>query len=130
MTITDLTTTIDNKAIGEEIYSLIKDLFPICRSITGNGVRETLKIIGEHIPLELHEVPSGTEVFDWTIPKEWNIRDAYVKDSSGEKIIDFKQSNLHVLNYSMPINKKVTLHELKQHLFTLPDYPDWIPYKT
>ena len=105
-------------------------MFPICRSITGNGVRETLKIIGEHIPLEIHEVPTGTQVFDWTVPKEWNIRDAYVIDPKGKKIIDFQKSNLHILNYSVPINKTVSLDELKQHLFTLPDHPDWIPYKT
>ena len=105
-------------------------MFPICRSITGDGVRQTLKIISEHIPLEIHEVPTGTQVFDWTVPKEWNIRDAYVIDPKGKKIIDFQKSNLHILNYSIPINKTVSLEELKQHLFTLPDHPDWIPYKT
>ena len=115
---------------GKEMYDLITKLFPICRSITGNGVRETLAIIRNHIPLEIHEIPSGTNVFDWTIPKEWNITDAYVKNSNGEKIIDFKKTNLHVLNYSMPINKKVSLKELKEHIFTLPEYPKSIPYRT
>lgn len=115
---------------GEEMYKLIYELYPICRSITGNGVRETLNIIRKHIPLEIHEVPTGTKVFDWTVPKEWNIKDAYVKNSKGEKIIDFKKSNLHILNYSTPINKKVSLEQLREHLFSLPDYPDLIPYRT
>ncbi|MCV0410565.1 DUF4910 domain-containing protein [Nitrosopumilus sp.] len=112
------------------MYELVRELFPICRSITGNGVRETLEIIKKHIPIKIHEVPSGTKVFDWIIPKEWNIKDAYVKNSKGEKIIDFKKSNLHILNYSSPINKKVTLSELKEHLYTLPEHPNWIPYRT
>jgi aminopeptidase-like protein len=129
MTITNLTTTIDPNAIGEQIYSLMKELFPICRSITGNGVRETLKIIGKHIPLEIHEVPSGTEVFDWTIPKEWNIRDAYVKDSKGARVIDFKQSNLHVVSYSVPVNKKMAREELLSHIFTIPEEPELIPFR-
>jgi len=116
--------------IGQQIYELIKELFPICRSITGEGVRETLRIIQRHIPLEIKEVPTGTKVFDWTVPKEWNIRDAYVKNHRGKKIIDFQKSNLHVLNYSIPVNKVVSLDELREHLFTLPDHPDWIPYKT
>jgi len=116
--------------VGQDMYDLMKKLFPTCRSITGDGVRETLKIIKEHIPLEINEVPTGKKVFDWTIPEEWNINDAYVKNSKGEKIIDFKKSNLHVLSYSVPINKKVSLKELKEHLYTLPNYPDWIPYMT
>ena len=116
--------------IGKEMYGLMRELFPICRSITGNGVRQTLNIIQKDIPLKVHEVASGTEVFDWTVPKEWNIRDAYVKNSKGEKIVDFSKSNLHVLNYSIPIHKSVSLRELKEHLFTLPDHPDWIPYRT
>jgi len=115
---------------GKEMYELMQALYPICRSITGNGVRQTLNILKKDIPLEVHEVASGTEVFDWTVPKEWNIKDAYVKNSKGERIIDFKKSNLHVLNYSVPIQKKVSLGELKEHLFTLPEHPDWIPYRT
>jgi aminopeptidase-like protein len=82
------------------------------------------------MPVEIHEVPSGTQVFDWTVPKEWNIKDAYVKNSKGEKIIDFNKSNLHVLNYGIPVKKKVSLAELKEHIFTLPEHPDWIPYRT
>jgi aminopeptidase-like protein len=120
----------NSNEIGVEIYDLIKELYPICRSITGNGVRDTLKIIKQHIPLEIFEIPTGTKVFDWEIPKEWNINDAYIKNSKGEKIIDFKKSNLHVLNYSIPIHKKISLLQLKEHIFTLPDYPDWIPYRT
>jgi len=115
---------------GDEMYGLIKKLFPICRSITGNGVRETLRIIGEKIPLEIFEVPTKTKVYDWEVPKEWNIHDAYVKNSNGDRIIDFKESNLHVLNYSTPIRKKMDLSELKKHLHTLPDQPDVIPYLT
>lgn len=118
------------KKKGEDMYNLIKELFPICRSITGNGVRSTLNIIKKHIPLQIKEVPSGTKVFDWTTPKEWNIRDAYVKNSKGEKIIDFNNSNLHVLSYSVPIHKKFSLEELKKHLFTLPEKPEWIPFAT
>jgi len=119
-----------NKEIDNEIYDLMVKLYPICRSITGNGVRETLEMIKEHIPIEIIEVPSGTQVFDWTVPKEWNIKDAYVKNSKGEKVIDFRESNLHVLNYSIPVNKNMSLEELKENLYTLPDYPDWIPYLT
>ncbi|MEO1561576.1 MAG: DUF4910 domain-containing protein, partial [Cyanobacteria bacterium J06632_19] len=116
--------------IGEELYQLISKLYPICRSITGNGFRETLNIINQHITLKIHEVPTGTQVFDWNIPQEWNIKDAYIKNSQGEKIVDFANSNLHAINYSIPVHKKVSLAELKEHLFTIPEYPDWIPYRT
>lgn len=122
--------SVDPKEIGREIYSLITELFPICRSITGDGYRQTMRILQRHIPLRIHEVPSGTKVFDWVVPREWNIKDAYVKNAKGEKIIDFQKSNLHILNYSIPVKKVVSLSELKEHLFTLPDRPDWIPYKT
>ncbi len=88
------------------MFQLMSELYPICRSITGNGVRESLNILKRHIPLTIHEIPSGTKVFDWTVPKEWNIRDAYIKNLKGEKIVDFKKSNLHILNYSMPVKKK------------------------
>lgn len=117
-------------SIGDEIYRMIVDLYPICRSITGNGVRETLQYLKKTIPLEINEIPSGTKVFDWSIPKEWNIRDAYVKDSKGNKVIDFRKSNLHILNYSIPVQKKVSLKELQEHLFTIAEYPEWIPYRT
>ena len=112
------------------MIDFIKELYPICRSITGNGTRETLNLIGQHIPLQIHEVPTGTKVLDWEIPREWNIRDAYVKDSSGKKIIDFKQLNLHVLNYSTPVNTKMGLAELKPHIFSIPEKPTLVPYRT
>jgi aminopeptidase-like protein len=116
--------------MGKEMYDLIKVLFPICRSITGNGVRETLKIIQKHIPIKIHEVPTGTNVFDWTVPKEWNIKDAYVLYEDGNKIIDFRKNNLHVVGYSIPVSKSVTLSELQEHLYSLPDQPEVIPYVT
>jgi len=115
---------------GESLYALVETLYPICRSITGNGVRETLEILKQKIPLSIFEVPSGTEVFDWTVPKEWNINTAWIKNAAGEKIVDFEKHNLHLLNYSTPIHQKMNLVELKKHLYTLPDHPDWIPYRT
>ena len=121
---------LNNNNIGIEIYSFIEKLFPICRSITGNGTRKTLELIKQHIPIEINDIPSNTKVFDWNVPKEWNIIDAYVKNSKGEKIIDFKISNLHILQYSISIHKKISLDELKNHLYTLEEYPNWIPYKT
>jgi aminopeptidase-like protein len=116
--------------VGEEIFAFAARIFPICRSITGNGVRRTLREIGSHLALQVHEVPTGTDVFDWTIPREWNIRDAYIKNAAGEKMIDFAQSNLHVMSYSVPVRKRVSLAELKQHVHTLPQQPDLIPYRT
>jgi aminopeptidase-like protein len=120
----------DTQNIGNDIYQLITELYPICRSITGQGFRQSMEILKKQVPLELYEVASGTQVFDWIVPKEWNIRDAWIKNSKGEKIVDFRISNLHVLNYSVPINRKVKLTELKEHLFSLPDQPDLIPYRT
>jgi aminopeptidase-like protein len=128
--ISDLGCPVDQPDIGLEMYRLITELYPICRSITGNGVRETLRIIGTYIPVEVHNVPTGTQVFDWTVPREWNITDAYVKNSRGERVIDFQVSNLHVVNYSVPVKKRMSLAEMRPHLFTLPDHPDWIPYRT
>lgn len=116
--------------IGQEIHRLIAELYPICRSITGDGVRETLTKLKSVIPLEVHEVPSGTRVFDWTVPKEWNIRDAYIKNDQGERIVDFRKSNLHVVSYSVPVRARMRLQELKEHVFTLPEHPEWIPYRT
>jgi aminopeptidase-like protein len=116
--------------IGEEIFALAAKIYPICRSITGNGVRDTLGLLAAHIDLEVHEVPTGTAVFDWTIPREWNIRDAYIKDRHGQKVVDFNKSNLHVMSYSVPVRKHVPLAELKQHIHTLPEQPDLIPYRT
>ncbi|MFD9892263.1 DUF4910 domain-containing protein [Amycolatopsis sp. NPDC059027] len=115
---------------GAEMHALVERLYPICRSITGDGVRRTLGIIGEHIPLELHEVPTGAQVLDWTIPQEWNIRDAYIADSAGNRVVDFTEHNLHVVGYSVPVNRRMPLSELRAHLHTLPDTPQWIPYRT
>lgn len=116
--------------IGRDIHEFMTELYPFCRSITGNGLRNTLRCIQKRIPLTLYEVPTGTPVFDWTIPKEWNIRDAYIMDSSGKRVVDFQRSNLHVVSYSVPVHRKMSLDELKPHLFSLPDHPDWIPYRT
>jgi aminopeptidase-like protein len=112
------------------MHRFISDLYPICRSITGDGVRETLDRVGRRIPLDVREVPTGTPVLDWTVPKEWNIRDAFIKDSRGVRVIDFAESNLHVVSYSTPVQKRMKLVELRDHLFTLPEKPDWVPYRT
>lgn len=116
--------------IGEKIFAFAAEIYPICRSITGDGVRETLAAIRAHIALEVHEVPTGTAVFDWVIPREWNIREAYIRNERGEKIVDFERSNLHVMSYSVPVRQRLSLAELKQHVYTLPDQPDLIPYRT
>lgn len=117
--------------IGKSIYKLAEKIFPICRSITGDGVRKTLSILKSEIPdLRIIEVESGTQVFDWAIPKEWNIRNAYIENESGEHIIDMKNHNLHVMGYSIPVDKWVSLEELKQYIYTLPVQPEVIPYVT
>jgi aminopeptidase-like protein len=116
---------------GKEMYALAEKLFPICRSITGNGVRETLGILKEICQeLNVFEIPSGTQVLDWIIPKEWNIEDAYIKDYDGNKILDFKNSNLHIMGYSIPVHKKINKNELFQYVYTEPSQPDFIPYIT
>lgn len=112
------------------MYQLVRELYPICRSITGDGLRQTLARLGEEIPLVQHEVPSGTRAFDWTVPREWNVRDAYVKDRHGKRVIDFRRHNLHLVNYSAPVHRKMSLAELQPHLHSLPDQPDLIPYRT
>jgi aminopeptidase-like protein len=114
---------------GERMHALAEKLFPLCRSITGDGVRATLREVGVSIALDVHEVPSGTGVLDWTVPDEWNIRDAYIA-SEGQRIVDFRSSNLHVMSYSEPIHAELALDELREHLHTHPDEPDWIPYRT
>lgn len=116
--------------LGKEMHRFMVELYPICRSITGEGVRETIRAIRKRIPLEMHEVPSGTRVFDWTVPLEWNVTDAYVMNREGKRVIDFKAHNLHLMSYSAPVRKKMLLAELSPHLFTLPDHPQWIPYRT
>ena len=120
----------DLTKLGAEMHRFAGELYPICRSITGDGIRQTLAKIGERIPLVISEVPTGTQVFDWTVPKEWNIRDAYIKNLRGERIVDFQQHNLHVMSYSVPVHAALSLAELRPHLHTLPDHPDWIPYRT
>lgn len=113
------------------MYALCGKMFPYCRSITGDGVRATLKALQEVVPeITVHEVSSGTKAFDWTVPKEWRIRDAWIKNSSGDKIVDFKKHNLHVVGYSTSVDKIVSLDELKSILYTQPDQPDAIPYVT
>ena len=108
---------------------LIAELYPICRSITGDGLRQTLEIIRRTVPIEIHAVPSGTPVLDWTVPAEWNVKDAYVA-IGGTRVIDFQQSNLHLMSYSVPVHARMSLAELRPHLHTLPEHPDWIPYRT
>jgi aminopeptidase-like protein len=115
---------------GNEIYNFLKKIFPICRSITGDGNRETLKLIQKAIPLKIHEVPTGYQAYDWEVPLEWNIKDAYIVDPEGNRIADFKKNNLHVMGYSVPVDKKVSLEELSKHLYSIPDKPDAIPYVT
>lgn len=126
----DLIKTPGSQDSGKALHDFVVELYPLCRSITGEGVRETLRLVQKRIPLEIHEVASGTQVFDWTVPPEWNIRDAYVKNRAGERVIDFQVSNLHVVNYSQPIRKLMKLEELKPHLHTLHEHPDWVPYRT
>ncbi|WHM28775.1 DUF4910 domain-containing protein [Streptomyces sp. BPPL-273] len=115
---------------GERMHALVERLYPLCRSITGDGVRATLAIVDEYVPLRVHEVPTGTRVLDWTVPQEWNVRDAYIADADGRRVVDFAASSLHVLGYSVPVSATMTLAELRPHLHTLPDRPAWVPYRT
>lgn len=130
MDFSDLRKVSSRPGIDEGMFRLMAKLYPICRSITGDGVRETLRLLQEHIPLQVYEVASGTKVFDWNVPLEWNIRDAYIADHAGQRVVDFRESNLHVMSYSEPVHARMTLKDLREHLFTLPDHPDWIPYRT
>jgi aminopeptidase-like protein len=123
-------TTAASTGAGERMHALASRLFPLCRSITGDGVRETLREVAEQIPLELHEVPSGTQVLDWTVPDEWNIREAHIATTDGRRIVDFGESNLHVVSYSEPVRAEMTLEDLRPHLHVHPERPDWIPYRT
>jgi aminopeptidase-like protein len=106
---------------GEAMHQFVEELYPLPRSLTGDGVRQTLQCISRHIPLTIHEVPTGKKVLDWTVPREWNIRDAYIKNSRGERVVDWQRSNLHVVGYSRPLKEKMTLDQLKPHLFSLPE---------
>ena len=117
-------------AIGIEMYELIRQLYPIHRSTTGHGVRKTLRILGELIPIEITEVQTGTSILDWTVPDEWNVTDAYIKDEAGTKVVDYAESNLHVVGYSRPIRSKLRWHDLAGRLWTIPERPGWIPFRT
>src|SRR6266851_6945829 len=116
--------------LGIEMHRLAAELYPICRSITGDGLRKTLTRLKDIVPLEIVEVPSGSKAFDWTIPLEWNVREAWIADAGGKRIVDMRDSNLHVVSYSVPVHERMSLRELKPHIHTLPDRPDWIPYRT
>jgi aminopeptidase-like protein len=120
----------DRKALSDELHGFARELFPICRSITGDGLRRTLAMIQNRIPLQITEVPSHTQVFDWNVPREWNILDGFIKCLDGERVVDFKKCNLHVMNYSVPVQARMSLEELRPHLFSIPEKPDWIPYRT
>jgi len=121
---------LDREAEGRFLFELAAELYPICRSITGAGLRETLDRIGRHVPLERHSLPSGTRVFDWTIPPEWNIRGAWIRGPHGERVVDFADHNLHVVSYSEPVRARMSLDSLRPHLHSLPERPRWIPYRT
>ncbi len=120
---------LDTASLGTWMHGRVRDWYPICRSITGEGLRETLRLLGEDIPVEMREVPTGTPVFDWTVPREWNITDAYIKDGAGKRVIDFREHNLHVLGYSVPVNRRVPRGELLEHCTVHPENPDLIPYR-
>jgi aminopeptidase-like protein len=129
-TLSHVRSRLDLASTGEEMLALMSALYPICRSISGDGLRQSLGRIADSIPLTTHDVATGTHVFDWIVPKEWNIRDAYIKDSAGRRVVDFQKNNLHVVNYSAPVKAKMTLAELLPRLHSLPERPDWIPYRT
>jgi aminopeptidase-like protein len=117
-------------ALGESMHADMARMYPLCRSLSGDGVRATLDILEETLSLERREVPSGTRAFDWTVNDEWNVRDAYIADQQGRRVIDFREHNLHLVSYSTPVRARMTLEELRPHLHSLPDRPDWIPYRT
>ena len=117
-------------ASDKKIFNLVKEIFPICRSLTGDGNRRTLEILQKKLPLKILEVPSGYKAYDWIVPKEWNIKDAYISNLKGKKVVDFQKNNLHVVGYSKPIDQKIQLEELQKHLYSRPDLPSAIPYVT
>lgn len=117
-------------AEGRRMHALLTELYPLCRSLTGPALRATLDSLGKEVPLQVAEVPSGTPVFDWTVPDEWTIDDAYIEDEAGHRVVDFRTHALHVVGYSRPVDRWLTLDELRPHLHSMPDRPDWIPYRT
>lgn len=130
MKLVELQASLDLNAAGEWMHDRVREWYPLCRSITGQGLRDTLAGIAGHIPLERTAVSTGTPVFDWTIPNEWNIRDGYIKNAQGERVVDFNQHNLHVMGYSVPVSARMSLEELLPHCHTNPEQPDAIPYRT
>ena len=120
----------DKDAVGNAMHALMQRMYPICRSITGEGLRSTLEILKEELPLECHHVASGTRTYDWTINDEWNVRDAYIADKDGRRVVDFREHNLHLVGYSIPVQATMTLEQLRPHLHTLPAHPEWIPFRT
>src|SRR6478672_480840 len=114
-------------SIGTAAYELVRQLFPLCRSLTGAGVRATFDVLDEYIPLRRTEIASGTRIFDWTVPDEWNIRDAYIATADGKRVVDFRRSSLHVVSYSEPVRAQMSLESLRERLHTLPDQPDLVP---
>lgn len=115
---------------GRGMHELVAELFPIHRSIAGPGVRQTLEILRDHVPLEIREIATGTEVLDWQVPREWKIRDAYIKDLNGDRVVDYRTSNLHVVSHSVAVQGTMSWRDLREHVWTLPDHPTWIPYRT
>ncbi len=130
MTIDQFLAAFPTDELGREMFAMAERLYPVCRSITGEGLRETLREVGRRIDLTMHEVPTGSRVFDWTVPKEWNIRDAWIARLDGTRVVEFRNSSLHVVNYSVPVRGVFSLSELRPHLHSIPDRPDWIPYRT
>jgi aminopeptidase-like protein len=125
-----LLATLDPAAEGSAMHAFAAELYPLARSLTGAGVRRTLAAVGERVPLAIHEVPSGTPVLDWTVPREWAVREAWVRGPGGETVIDFRRHTLHLVGYSAPVRARMPLAELQEHLHSLPDRPEWIPYRT
>lgn len=126
----DASFAIERPLRGERMWGFIEKVFPICRSITGDGLRQTLAAIADDLPIRLHEVPTGERVLDWTVPKEWNIRQAWIRGPGGEEVVDFANHNLHVVSYSVPVRAEMSLSKLRPHLYSLPEQPDLIPYRT